>query len=95
MPNPVRPLRTTKGLSHYQKMIVKQVRRAGLKPVEYHRARVRGGRSVHDPFLDVKRRATKGQIGNVRRYPQALDTKTQARLRLRGRNIKSKRYLSP
>lgn len=85
MPNPVRPLRNTRKLTPHQKMIVAKVKRAGLKPVVYHRARYKGGpknrTSVHDPFLDLMRKARPSTSKPyVTRYPQASDTKHQRKV---------------
>jgi hypothetical protein len=86
MPNPVKPLKSTRGLSSRQKAIVRRVKRAGLKPVGYLRAKYAGRRtrsstSVHDPFLDIRRRAKVSQPPHVKRYPQASDTPKQASTR--------------
>ena len=89
MPNPIRALRRKDKLSPRQKAIVKAVRKAKLPVRVYQRGR---GISVHNPFLDVKRKA-KVNLGRAKRSPQAFDTKVQ-----RGRipkRTRAKKYLLP
>jgi hypothetical protein len=88
-------LKSAKGLSMRQKAIYRKVQRAGLKPVAYHRAKYSRGspanrKSIHDPFLDLMRKADKAKPATVARYPQARDTPRQRssaprRVRLTGR----------
>lgn len=83
MPNPAKPLKSMRGLTARQKAIVRKVQRAGLKPVAYHRAKYsrnspRNRKSVHDPFLDLMRKAKPSKSkATVARYPQARDTPRQ------------------
>ena len=81
MPNPVKPLRTMKGLTSKQKALVKKVKARGLKPMAYRRKANRNKISVHNPFLDVRRKARvpKYRPILVNKYPHAYDTKKQAR----------------
>jgi hypothetical protein len=72
-------------------MIVARVKRAGLKPMEYHRKKYAGRKtksnySVHDPFLDLKRKARTADLKVVQKYPQARDTKRQSSARYVGRH---------
>jgi hypothetical protein len=87
MPNPVKNLKSLRGLSTRQKAIVARVRKAGLTPKGYHRAKYAGRKTkssttVHDPFLDIKRRAKVSKdVKYVERYPQARDTMMQSNTR--------------
>lgn len=76
MPNPVRPLKRNDRLSPRQKGIVKRLKANGISPLVYKRGR---GLSVHDPMLDVKRKARAAVKGKVKRYPHARDTPAQVR----------------
>ena len=78
MPNPIRPLKRADRLSPRQKMIVRDLRRARLPVKVYQRGR---GLSVHNPFLDVRRKAKIGSLKQTKRTPQARDTQMQRRLR--------------
>ena len=78
MPNPVRGLKRTDKLGARQKQLVSKLRRNRLPVKVYQRGR---GVSVHNPFLDVKRRAVKGSLRATKRTPQARDTEMQRKLR--------------
>lgn len=78
MPNPTRALKRTDRLAPRQRMIVKDLRKARLPVRVYQRGR---GISVHNPFLDVVRKAKKGSMRQTKRTPQARDTAMQRRLR--------------
>lgn len=78
MPNPVRPLKRTDKLSERQKDIVRKLRRNKIPVRVYKRGR---GVSVHDPFLDIRKKAKVGDIRKTKRYPHARDTPTQRSLR--------------
>jgi len=101
MPNPTRGLKRTDRLTPYQKQIVRKLRRNKLPVRVYQRGRKL---SVHDPFLDVRRKAVKGSLRQTKRTPQARDTSIQRRLRAvkrkpRGakkvRQTKAKSFLLP
>ncbi len=87
MANPVRALKKTDKLSSRQKMIVRKVRKAKLPIKVYQRGR---GISVHDPFLDFRRKAKLGSIGNTKRTPQSMDTQIQRKIRLGKFKLKPK-----
>ena len=80
MPNPTRGLKKKDKLSTRQKGIVSKLRKRKLPVRVYKRGR---GLSVHNPFLDVQRRAKKGSVKATKRTPQARDTELQRRLRHR------------
>lgn len=91
MPNPVRSLKRTDRLTKRQKMIVRKVRGAGLPVMVYARPKKKGRVSVHDPFLDVRRRAKIGSLPKTKRYPQARDTSIQRMVRSIGKRPKGAR----
>lgn len=82
MPNPVKPLpkawekKTSRKLTLRQKGIVKKFRqRFGNRQMFYYTT---GSRlSVHVPTQDVSKRAKKGSMAKVKRYPHATDTESQ------------------
>jgi len=83
MPSKIRPVPFDKGkamrvLSKRQFSFAKKLRREGLKPVMYRRANNAKGWSVHNPFLDAKRRANLAFVPYAQRtHPQAWDTENQ------------------
>lgn len=77
MPNPIRKLKSTRGLTVRQKNLVKRIKRQGLVPKVYGRKSSPSKLSVHNPFLDVLRKSKK-QINA--RYPHASDTNIQRKL---------------
>jgi len=103
MPNPVKsfsslPKTARKRImnSKQQSRIVRQVKRRKLPVKVYARANTSTGYSVHNPFLDVRRKAVKGSTKATRRIPQARDTKSQITLGIvKARKTKAKKYLLP
>lgn len=94
MPNPVRGIKRTdlRKLSPKQKGIVNKLRRAKLPVKVYQRGR---GLSVHNPLLDVRRKAKKGSLDTTKRYPHARDTEIQRMVRFRKAKVKGARKAPP
>lgn len=74
MPNPVKTLKSTRGLTPRQKKLVKKVKSHGLAPKEYRRKGNTNKRTVHDPFLDLIR---KSKFPSDKKYPHATDSDKQ------------------
>ena len=88
MPNPVRGLKKTDKLRPKQKAIIRKLKSARIPVKVYKRGR---SLSVHNPFLDVKRKALKGSTKATARYPQARDTELQRKLRVMKGKVKGAR----
>ena len=74
MPNPVKTLKSTRGLTARQKMLVAKIKRQGMTPKVYRRKGNTNKMSVHNPFLDVKR---KSKYPVNKRIPHATDSDKQ------------------
>jgi len=95
MPSIVRPIPAKKTilvrkLSKRQIALVKKIRKARLRPMMYKRAGNAKGWSVHNPFIDAKRRGREAFTPYAQRmHPQAWDSAAQIRFAKRFKSRKN------